>query len=393
MSASVSAAPAARPIAIPRIALFTTGHFTNDLYGNMLPVLMPVLAVNLGFSLSAAALLFTIYSFTSSVAQPYLGHLADRSGAIWIAPVGVVLSAIGGALIGVAPSYAALVVLSVVGGIGVAAYHPQAAAMVISFAGPFRAMVMSLYLLGGSIGFALGPLIVTGVADFNLSLTPLLILPGLAVAALLYFCAPRDWNPRAGHGVSLWTVIRDNRHILGLLVLIVAIRSVAQTGLTFFLPFYFAREGLASSEYARIVAAFLFTGSFGGIAGAYVADRWLGRTPVMVTELFLSSIFMLLMFFSSGIMIWIWAALTGITLLGSWSLMTVRGQELMPANIGMASGVMLGLSIGLGGITISPLGALAEVVGVPAVLISLAALPPIAGLLVLKLPQTQARSV
>ncbi|HEX2171259.1 MAG TPA: MFS transporter [Dehalococcoidia bacterium] len=388
MSASVTSAVATRPVAVPRIGLFTTGHFTNDLYGNMMPVLMPVIAAQLGFSLSAAALLFTIYSFTSSIVQPYLGHLADRSGAVSIAPIGVVLSALGGALVAVAPNYATLVVLAVVGGIGVAAYHPQAAAMVVSFAGPYRAMVMSIYLLGGSIGFAIGPLLITGVADYaGLNMTPILLVPGIVVAALLYWFAPRDWNPRSGQSLSLWQVIRDNRRVLGLLVLIVAIRSVAQTGLTFFLPFYFAREGLASGEYARIVAAFLFTGAFGGIIGAYIADRWLGRTRVMVAELFISSLFMLLMLFSSGILIWVWTALAGITLLGSWSLLTVRGQELMPANVGMASGIMLGLSIGLGGLTVSPLGFLAEAVGVPPVLVGLAALPPLAGLLALKLPR------
>lgn len=385
MSAAVSSPP--QQVAVKRISLFAAGHFTNDLYGNMMPILMPLLTAQLGFSLSAAALLFTIYSFTSSVVQPYLGHLADRSGAVWISAAGCCLAAIGGALVGIAPHYAVLVLLAIVGGIGTAAYHPQAAAMVISFAGSRRATVMSLYLLAGSIGFALGPLIITAVATgWGLAWTPILLLPGLAVGGLLYAFAPRNWNPHGAKGLSLRQVIAANRQILGLLVSIVTVRSIAQTGLTFFLPFYFEREGLPATAYATIIAAFLFIGAFGGVLGAYISDHWLPRRTVIIVELALSSIFMLLMIFSSGILIWIAAALAGITLLGSWPLLTVKGQELMPANIGMASGLMLGLSIGLGGITIAPLGAIAEVVGVAPVLVGLSLLPPVAALLVARLP-------
>ena len=386
MSASVTAP--SRPAAWPRIGLFTTGHFTNDLYGNMLPVLMPVLTVQLGFSLTAAALLFTVYSLTSSIVQPYLGHLADRSGAIWMSAAGCVLSAVGGALLGVAPNYLALLALAVIGGVGTAAYHPQAAAMVVSFARSHRSTVMALYLLGGSIGFALGPLMITWVVDnLGIPLTPILVIPGLLVAGLLYGYAPRDWNTHLGKGISLRRVIVDNREVLGLLVLIVAVRAVAQTGLTFFLPFYFAREGLPPTDYAKIIAAFLLVGAFGGIVGAYISDHWTSRQTVIIAELLLSTVFMLLMIFSSGLLVWIWAALAGITLLGSWPLLTVRGQELMPANIGMASGLMLGLSISLGGIAVAPLGALADHVGVTPVLIALAFFPPIAALLVLRLPE------
>ncbi len=59
----------------------------------------------------------------------------------------------------------------------------------------------------------------------------------------------------------------------------------------------------------------------------------------------------------------------------------------MPANIGMASGLMLGLSISLGGIAVAPLGAVADQIGVTPVLIALAFFPPIAALLVLRLPR------
>ena len=378
----------ARSAAWPRIGLFTTGHFTNDLYGNMLPILMPILTVQLGFSLTAAAFLFTVYSLTSSVVQPYLGHLADRSGVIWMSAAGCILSALGGALLGIAPNYAVLLALAVIGGIGTAAYHPQAAAMVVSFAGPHRSTVMALYLLGGSIGFAIGPLMITWVVDnLGIVLTPILVIPGLLIAALLYGYAPRDWNAHRGKGISLRRVIADNRDVLGLLVLIVAVRAVAQTGLTFFLPFYFAREGLPPADYAKIIAAFLLVGAFGGIVGAYISDHWASRQTVIVTELLLSTVFMLLMIFSSGLLVWIWAALAGITLLGSWPLLTVRGQELMPANIGMASGLMLGLSISLGGIAVAPLGAVADQIGVTPVLIALAFFPPIAALLVPRLPR------
>jgi FSR family fosmidomycin resistance protein-like MFS transporter len=83
---------------------------------------------------------------------------------------------------------------------------------------------------------------------------------------------------------------------------------------------------------------------------------------------------------------WIAAAASGFFLNGSWISLTVRGQESLPGSIAMVSGLMLGLSIGLGGVAVTPIGILAERWGLGTVVAGVACLPMFAAALMRLLP-------
>jgi FSR family fosmidomycin resistance protein-like MFS transporter len=65
----------------------------------------------------------------------------------------------------------------------------------------------------------------------------------------------------------------------------------------------------------------------------------------------------------------------------------VMGQEYLPGRLGMAAGVTIGLSIGLGGVGAPLLGLLADAHGLTAVFELIAVLPVLALLLTLALPR------
>src|SRR5687768_3989235 len=117
---------------LPRIGLMTFAHFVNDSYGNYIANLLPLLTVKLDFDKGLAGVLVAAYSITSSVIQPALGYLADRLATRMLSVVGLLASAVGAVLMGVAPHYVVLLALAIVSGLGTASYHPQAAAMVVN---------------------------------------------------------------------------------------------------------------------------------------------------------------------------------------------------------------------------------------------------------------------
>jgi FSR family fosmidomycin resistance protein-like MFS transporter len=209
------------------------------------------------------------------------------------------------------------------------------------------------------------------------------------MCVLLYFAAPRDWSPNAGQGgPSLREVLHAHRAVLTRLLAVVSIRSWGHTGLMAFLPLYFVEEkGMAEDNASLLVTAMLLTGAFGGVLGGYLADNWVKRRTVIVASLLLAGIFGFLMLEADGVMRWVLALLTGVNLLGSFSVLTVKGQELLPNNVGLASGFMLGLTIGLGGLFTTPLGFAAEHFGLAPVLHAVVFLPPLAALLALRLPE------
>ncbi len=369
--------------------MLTLAHGVNDSYGNYVAILLPLLKDDLGFSLGLASAMVTANTITSGVIQPLLGYVADRWATRAMSVAGIVMSAVGASLLGLAPHYAVLLALAVLNGFGTAVYHPQAAAMVVASGGERRATTMSIYLMGGNIGFALGPLIATALVDSRgLGATWMALAPGLLGAFMLARFAPRDWAPATtGAGLPLRTIIKTHRAVLMRLLAVVATRSWAHYSLMAFLPLYLSHRGVSAGERGWLVALITFAGAFGGLAGGYLADRWLSRRAVIVGSLLLSSGCIFGLLHSSGATQWALAVLTGLTLLGSFAVLTVKGQEIMPQNVGLASGFMLGLTIALGGLFVLPMGAIADHTGLEPVIHLAVVLPPLAALFALALPE------
>ncbi|MHB8573757.1 MAG: MFS transporter [Dehalococcoidia bacterium] len=371
----------------PRIAVMTLAHFVNDSYGQYLAILLPLLAVSLHFSLGLASVVVTAYTITSSIIQPLLGHFADRHTTRLISVLGLVATSIGGSLLGVAPSFVVLILFAVLAGLGTASYHPQAAAMVVAVSAQRKSTMMSIYLVGGSIGFALSPKIVSQVANHNLHATPWLMIPGLLMAAFLALSAPRDWAPSGirAEMPSLWRVLREHRRVLLLLLGVVVLRSWTQQGLSTFLPFYYKHQGLPHDRAANVLTVFGLTGAFGGLLGGYLADRF-SQKPVIVISLVAAGPLLVVLPHLDGAVLYLVAGLAGILLLSSWNVLTVKGQMLLSKNVGMASGLMLGFSIGLGGLGTIPMGYAGDQIGILPLLVFTALLAPVAGLLAIALP-------
>src|SRR5213078_4317233 len=174
------------------MAALSSGHLATDFANGALPALLPFFVdkFDLSYTLAAAAMLASAVS--SSIVQPLFGLWSDRRGAIWLLPAGVALAGIGIALAAVAPSYWLVLVLVVVSGLGVAAFHPEGSKFAAFVGGRRRASAMSLFSIGGNLGFALGPTVATPlVLAFGLEGGLLLAVPCLGVALALLRVAPR----------------------------------------------------------------------------------------------------------------------------------------------------------------------------------------------------------
>src|SRR5439155_1731612 len=97
------------------------------------------------------------------VVQPLFGLWSDRRGAIWLLPAGVAVGGIGIALASASPAYGLVVLCVVVSGLGTAAYHPEGSKFAAYASGTRRASGMSLFSVGGNVGYALGVLVTTPI--------------------------------------------------------------------------------------------------------------------------------------------------------------------------------------------------------------------------------------
>src|SRR5215472_12894430 len=168
------------------MAALSSGHLATDFANGALPALLPFFVdkFDLSYTLAATAMLASAVS--SSIVQPLFGLWSDRRGAIWLLPAGVAVGGVGIALASASPVYGLVVLCVIVSGLGTAAFHPEGSKFAAYASGAKRASGMSLFSVGGSVGYALGAIVTTPiVVALGLTGGLLLMVPCLAVAGLL----------------------------------------------------------------------------------------------------------------------------------------------------------------------------------------------------------------
>jgi MFS transporter, FSR family, fosmidomycin resistance protein len=353
------------------MAVLAAGHGVNDMSAGGIPALLPFLVTQRHLSYAAAAGLVLAFTIASSIGQPAFGHLADRAPQTRLMAAGMVLSGLGIGLIGVVPGYPLILAACVLSGVGVAAYHPEAARFANYVSGPKRATGMSYFSVGGGIGFALGPALITPlVLVFGLPGTLLMIAPSLAMAAVLLGEGPRleRFRPLRSPAAPSSTVAVESEDWSAFrrLVLCAMLRQVVYYAFITFAPLYFVRVFLTSPAHANaVLTAMLAAGALGTVLIGPLADRF-GRRPALLGALAAVTVLGATFTVSGQLVATLAVVLIGGAIIGTFSTMLVMGQEYLPGHIGLASGLTLGLPDGVGGLSAPLLGSIADSFGLRA---------------------------
>ena len=137
------------------VGLLSVGHLATDINQGALPAMLPFFIAAYDLSYAAAASIVFATNMTSSIVQPLFGHAADRFSKPWLLSIGLMLAGMGLALTGIFQGYRWIMILAIVSGIGIAAYHPEAARLVNFAAGTKKGAAMSLFGVGGTMGFGI----------------------------------------------------------------------------------------------------------------------------------------------------------------------------------------------------------------------------------------------
>lgn len=377
------------------MAWLATGHLCVDVCQGSVPAMLPFLVSQRGYSLSAASALVLAVSFSSSIIQPVFGYLSDRRSLVWLMPGGLILAGVGLGLSGIAHSYALTFIAVVISGLGIAAYHPEGSRYANYVSGPRRATGMSFFSVGGNAGFALGPALLTpAVLLLGLQGTAAVgaipIVVGLMLAAQLGYL--RGFRPAAAArradapgGVDRWGPFAR-------LGGVIAARSIVYFGLMTFVPLYFVHElGRSKATGNTALTVMLAAGAAGTLIGGRAADRY-GRRAVLLGSMAVLTPLIAAFLAAGPVLATVLLALIGAAAISTFSVTVVLGQEYLPQRIGIASGVTLGLAIGLGGIAAALLGVLADAEGIRTVMWVVAGLPLLGLAITLTLPNPGPRS-
>lgn len=324
----------------------------------------------------------TVINFTSSMIQPISGYISDRFRLGWFIPYGLLWTAAFMGLLGWVPNYPLLLILVGFAGLGTAAFHPKAIMTVSLLSGARRGLGTAIFTTGGNLGFALGP-ILGGFLVLRLGLhaTAGLILPALIIAFCILFY-PGNFLHKDGTGKGSSDSLKQEQTIIPwlpliLVCLIVTLRSWVYTSFNTYLPLFLHGKGLDLQKASLLLTVFLAGGAAAGLYGGHLSDR-IGRRRVIIFSMLLYPIFTSLMIISSEPWLWVLIAASGASLLASFSVTLVLAQELLPRNLGLASGLILGLNFGTGGLGAAVSGWLADQIGLPQTIWLLALIPILA---------------
>ena len=378
------------------LVVLSFGHLVVDLGQGVLPILTPLLAESLNlnyFQVGTIALAFTL---SSAIIQPVFGVLSDRYSMPWLMPMGLFLSGCGLALTGAVDSYALLLLMVLLSGMGVAGYHPEGSKLAHFVSEEGRAgSSMAVFSVGGNIGFGLGPILAMFVLSFSgLGSVYGVAIPGLLAALIFMFFLPsfkkilaESSSKEKVKGQPAGSGNRKSSVSLILLILYVTVRSWIHAGLVYFIPFYFpAFKGVTEPGY--LVSTFLIAGAVGTLLGGPFADRFGGRNGLLISMV-ISLIAIYPFLHLNGNWIPVLAFIVGASLISTFSTTVVFGQRLLPHNIGLASGLLLGFGVGMGSIGVTILGAIADSAGLPFTMNIISVLPVLGIVLAFTLPDVR----
>jgi len=366
------------------LAVLSAAHFVTDINQGALPGLLPFFKEALNLSYTMAGTILLSANITSSIIQPVFGHLSDRRPIGWFLPLSPLIACLGLSLSGLISNYSVLLICVMVSGIGIASFHPEGFKTAYFFTGDKKATGMSIFAVGGNFGIATGPIMaLTLVTSFGPRGTLAIIIPGILIAVILIlnmsmFTAPVELAHKEAKKIAKAPLSKNQKISFSLLVAIATIRAWIQFGLATYIPFYYINYLKGNPLHAgKLVSTFLMAGALGTLIGAPLADRW-GHKKFLLISLALSFPLLLLFYYSSGLITFVFLGISGMVLISTFALTTVMGQALLPQNLGIASGMMVGFTISAGGIGVTLLGAIADTWGVPMAIKAIFALPLIA---------------
>ena len=347
-----------------RLATIVGSHTIVDLFAAIVGPLIGVLQIRCELTPQQTAWLLGVGSLSSGLSQPISAWLSDRFDSRLFGAAGLALAAICLSCIGLADDFRSLLVLFVCGMIGVGIFHPVGASTMGQLAdqlrGRKRSIGISVFFVAGMAGGIAGSLIARQVAtagDAGFSRLRLAIVPGLFVAAILFFAIRRVPHRHHEHHLLRFDDGEIARRwlMIGLLFFGNALRFTVNMALVYLLVRWaesmvaqqnplFATDEVAAygGKIAGTLLALMVLGmAVGGLTVGTLVGQGREKWPLVIVPIVFAPLIAL---FGGATLVggYLLAVLAGVGFASVIPVTLSLAQRLLPHRTSLASGIMLG---------------------------------------------------
>ena len=372
--------------------LMMIAHLCDDLNQGALVAVIPFLVLHNGYSYAEVTALLLASNAASAIIQPLFGWLGDKKPRPWLMAAGIFLAGIGMAGVGVLPNYPLIMASAMLSGIGVAMFHPEGGRLGNLTAGEQKGKGMSIFAVGGKLGFTFGPLVATAaITLWGLPGTLIFIIPSTLCAAILLSqnkALLSYSNPdKQSSDDSLY---QDNWVGFGFVMGAISCRSIMYYAFLSFIPLFLVynlgqEEAFASS----VISLFALVCAVGTIASGW-AGQLLGAKKLIIVSYACVAIEVVIFAFNGSLIVaLILIALLALTCDISYPSAVAMGQSFVPHHLGMASGLSFGVMVCIGGLMTPVFGLIGDYFGLQVVVLCVTAIALLGIIITLFIPKNR----
>lgn len=272
--------------------IFAYVHASNDLCPGLLIALLPFISADLGLSYLQAGFLISAFALTAGFSQFLGGWLGDRVSRHMIIAIGLAGIGLATFAIGLSSAFYPMLAILVIMGFFAGAYHPSAAALISGhFNKAILGRAMSIHLIGGSIGHAIGPVLgglianaigwrfayillsIPALLAVLVSLTKFGKLGQVSLSGLKTNAPTTNSNITEGTSERL-NLLQALRPVADIIILVVLIQLVVGSATAFF-PLYLVDKYSIAPVYAALLIGMIRgSGVAGNLLGGWISDKW-----------------------------------------------------------------------------------------------------------------------
>lgn len=378
------------------LVALAAAHGLNDAMQSIISAIYPLLKSNLNLTYGEIGLIALTYQISSSIMQPLFGYVFDKKPAGWFLPVGLCCTMCGLILIAFSGGLYSVMGAVFVSGIGSSIMHPEASRITSLASGGKRGLAQSIFQVGGSTGFALGPLLAALFVREQTCVAKFAVLAVLAMVSLIPACrwysrriAARETSLPVSNAAESGALPRRTVwFVMAILMFLVFSKNFYTVSFSNYYTFYLMSKFGVSIETSQVMLfVFLLSTALGTLVGGPVGDKY-GRRLVIWWSILGSAPFALAMPYANFEWTVALSVIIGLIMSSAFSAILVYAQELLPMKVGLVSGIFFGFAFGIAGVSSAVLGKIADATDIQFVY-NLCSFFPLLGIVAYFLPRVR----